>query len=584
MESDGNELQYIYSILRVVNQICTTTMNGRKDSIETRLFSNKFILKLLDQKLARLDSIATVLVSSLFKRLTKRTKRTLDEQLVLEGDLAPIKCFELDEYFHQSLYNLYNFVIEFDWHKPLDFDNLPRGDRAFVRTKLTYLNNFILFRELLLTREILQTEEAKEKPLEERNKSLKSSLILGRQSSSRTDSPATRRRVRFDGLSDSDYVRTNESLYEISRRNLKETHSILALELLIYSQNVFVQCMLNELFEWTSSSAIDLKGTLTFIKNSKQKIRVNQLTSISRQIKNLIDVYLSILSNIASVKKEYLIDEVLEIVCAHDSARLLKLYKIPRVDAFFARVELDAERTLLVHLVENCSQLLLDLITSEINLPPIEFNTETSTRSREEMTKSRDNYLNFISSWLNIDDIVFGHIKPKKKVSMEEQPQNQKGKKDSTLANAVGGFRSSSRILGQMDNLTELIRVLMSEVTERLQTHQQLLYFFKLMQFGINQAFDTTSNQLSHQFDSLRRFEPSVSFNLKNLDQIEGLNQSVDSIALKIRCLKCIHIFSSISKIVREFSTKSNIELQAQERLDLKLAEFSNEMYGDSEN
>lgn len=544
--TNGDELLHIYTILLKINQVYVNESRGEKSLNKLSLFPDLFLFKLLDDKLAYIDGLAAAQISKLLKRLTKKSNREKHSELWSEN-LPNNSSEELHEYFYSCIYYLYDPVLELEWYKPINLDSISKRESDFVSTKLQYLSAFIIFRKSL-TQSTISTipkssTDSKEIPqsVSKNSKNLKSSLSVGgsrggSSKSNRIDLPTNKRRIRFNiSTADKDEINFKKGIEtnEAIRRSLKESQSIFALELLIYALNIFIERMLNQLLDWAnSSSAINMKNSLSMINNSKQRLRTNQLRSISKQMKNLNYVYLSTLNIIAAFKKNYLIDKVLGVICLQDTERIVEFYKTPRINAFLERVQLIFEKKLISRLVEQCLQLILDLIINEINLPPIELITRAKTESKEQLTKSRDNHINFITSWLKMDDVV------KSGVIMKQD----------SLHSTLDEFKSSSRILAQMYNLHELILLLVNYIVERLQSENMSRYFLDLVSTGLVTSFNTIRDQL---------LSLSVDFNESNT--------SLDTISFKVRCVKFIQIFSSLDKYLLK------------KKLDRSLFEFLNE-------
>lgn len=576
----GSELRYIYAILRRLKAIRKAEFNqGSKinpTGLEASLFSREFLLNILEERLSALDGFAEELISGLFKKLNKKVTKLNEgsEITPIRSNTLKSKCHELDEFFHYSLYYLHDFIIELDWHE-------SDAEWQEGSSELIYVNNFIDFRKAL------NNFVQKLKTVNDKNLTTKSTLNVSTETSSeikplksnlssiRSASPGRKRRVRFRDESPDE---SNESEYRETMSNDKERRdiqSLLALDLIIYAMNLFIQQLSGHLDEFVSKST-DLRDLLKPIKESKKKIHTAQLNSISRKIKNSNDVYLTVLDFLFDLRKTYMIDYLFGIVCANDS---LSIHKSPRIGIFIQKVEFDVERKLIERLAHRCLQILVDLIISEISLPPVELKAETTTKSREEVVKSRENYLNFISSWMNIDDVVFGSARSKKRTKdsnlKEPEPPKKNSANESTLANG-GKFKSSSRILAQMENLNELARDLFDQVLNRMQSVQQIKYFLELIHLGFEDSFDTISNQIYSQLSSLRQKNPEKNLSNSNLKDLSAVSNSIDLITAKVRCLKLIHIMSSIDKLIKEVAIKRKVEL-SERSLDSKLNKFIDE-------
>lgn len=577
----GSELRYIYAILRRLKATRKAEFNqGSKinpSGLEVSLFSREFLLNILEERLSALDGFAKELVSGLFKKLNKKVAKLNEgsEITPIRSNTLKSKCHELDEFFHYSLYYLHDFIIELDWHESdVDWqEELP---------ELIYINNFIDFRRALnnFVQKLKTVNDTKTSTTESTltvgaETSLEVRPLKSNLSSTRSASPGRKRRVRFEDESPDE---SNESEYRVTMSNDKERkdiQSLLALDLIIYAMNLFIQQLSGHLDEFASNST-GLRELLIPIKESKKKIHTAQLNSISRKIKNSNDVYLTVLDFLFDLRKTYMIDYVFGIVCANDSDNSSSHQKNPRIGIFVQKIEFDVERKLIEQLAHRSLQILVDLITSEISLPPVELKAETTTKSREEVNKSRENYLNFISNWLNIDDVVFGSAKTKKRtkdvdVKKHEAPEGKLAK-ESTLANG-GKYKSSSRILAQMENLNELARDLFDQILNRMQSLQQIKYFLELIHLGFEDSFDIISDQIYSQLSSLRRKAPEKNLSSSNSNDLSAVSNSIDLITAKVRSLKLIHIMSSIDKLIKEVAIKRKVEL-SERSLDSKLNKF----------
>lgn len=609
--SKSDELQYIYSTLRKLRYIQRAESNQTKQAgqLDTSLFPQKFLLKLLEERLADLDELANEACTNLFKQIGGKPRlcNVHSEQLSTNtsANLSAgknVRYPELDEYFHYSLYYLHDFLIGFDWHEP-DIEILSNKSSAdYVFTKLKYLKNFLSFQKILnnLIRKSKRVDSKSANltssgwfvktvktvpsvPLsnEPQSRALKSSLSITGADSPRVDSPNARRRVRFkDQLTDED---DNRRLQEINEKDLQDNHSIFAFNLLIYALNLFIQQLSNKLVDWSAS--IDLGDSLKSLLESKQKLRVNQLQAVARKIKVANDVYLTVLDYLTEIKNIYLIKNVVGTLIARDSERLFNLYKSPRVIIYIHKIGYDVESKILFRLADQCLQMFLDLIVSEINLPPIELESETKTRSKDEIVKSQENLFNFITSWLNVDDILFDFSRPKNRYQKDTENgsnnvakhHNQPtllGSKVSTL-NLGSQFKSSSRILAQMDNLSELMSESLAVILNRLRYQHHLKYFLELVYAGLDKSFDMISTKLSSQLAETRSKERlDNTAPMQQVNELELIESSIDLIAAKIRCLKFIHIMSSADKIIADASIRAKIGL-SNRSLEAKLDDFT---------
>lgn len=570
MPNDDIELSYIYATLRKLKCVRNSELANKiglsgKSRLDESIFPRRFLLKLLDARFADLDELAGNLVSNLFRRLVKKAKSKEESPLAVKqtiqssSSLPSSKCIELDEYFHCCLYYLHDFFLELNWHEP-DIETLGCG--------LKYIDDFFVFQKdltnfgakLMSPKSPGVANKSPEK-IQRVQKSavteqLKSSLALG----SKLESPMRKRRVRFEDTTKKGHKSIQTGTKDL---DLKESHSVLALDLLLFSLSLFSQRLDDCLKEWASSPTSGSADLMILIRESKQKLRTNQLSSIAKQIKQSNDIYLTMLDYLSDLRRIYLRDYIVGIICAPRPGSSFVTYKTSRVGSLMQKTVLEVEAKVVLGLAEQSLQVLIDLVTSEMNLPPVEMGADTKSRSRDEMVKSRENYLNFMTSWLNVGDFVFG-TSVQKKHSFSQSGRNNK--EISTLANS-GPFKSSTRLLAQMDNLNELMRDLLSEICDRIKNQQQLKYFLDLAHSGLDHFFDVVSAQLVSQLASARTRVTSKTLANEQLNDVKNLNYSIDLIAAKVRCLKFIQILTSIDKLIRETSAKTKVEL-----VDLKLS------------
>lgn len=575
-QANDTELINIYTLLNVLTLNSEQSIHG---SLNVKLFPRKFIIKLIDERLAKLNKLADDLVSKLFKRLLNNSKqineRLTDDQLIKQHFIT--RCFEFDEYFHFSLHYLHDFIIELNWHESFIEHYLTNEDLSFIKDKLKRFEDFLSFREKLFefyetqskkpqdaSSDNLGTEVSKTKtlpPPPSRLSKFKSSLSSAR--SSRVDSPSQRRQIRFKDSPTDVLVGLKQN------QDRKDSHSVLALDLLIYSINLFLQSVCNQLVEW-STNCSDISEQILLLKESRNKIKSIQLNSLAKQIKESNDVHLTILEHLTDLRKIYLSDFLLNILCIKDSEKLLKSYKKPHIDRYIQLIDRDLERKLIFWLANQNLQLLFDLIINDINLPPVDLNDETGRQSyRKGPVRSSENHFNFIANWLNLDEFVFGFINPKLKKPLSSVGSSAK------VSNLSGPFKSSSRLLAQMDNLDVLANDLLREISGRLHSNQQLRYFFGLLVSGLEHVFVRISTELLNQLrDSNQKESPELAD--KTSSDVNQLMKNLNSIAPKVRCLKLIHFFTSMGKTIKHLASKNKIYLNAIDILESKLNEFSN--------
>jgi len=568
IQFDGDEdLYYMYAVISKLEPIrqaeCLGNPKAGNTSISVRLFPRSFLLKLLERRLITLDEVGTNLALALLNRLSSEQKegeRLFREELVNN----PTSSYpELDEYFHYGLYYLYDFLSELDWYET-SFDEISKLELAYVDSRLQYMSEFLQFQKTLTevgARNFGRPQSVKSSAQSPRESStLPSTRIKSSLSSNRAESPRTRRHVRFI---DSPGRQTREQSPAVPR-SPSIVHSSLALDLLIFSLHLFARQLSKHLVSWINSKS-GFNESLDLIRNAKHRIRTAKLYTISGNMKNLTDLHLSVLDHLIAMRESYLTKRVLGIICIHDTERALRLNRTPRTVTYMLGMLPQVEQTIVLSLANQCLQLLADLVTSEINLPPAELAADTKSRSREEATKSRENFFNFLTSWLDVDKIVFGTRKANKVLATKKDfgQKTESVAKVSTLATG-GKFISSSRILAQMDNLGEMMRDLIGGIADRLRRNKFLLeYCLKLIFCGLEQFSSVLEEQLSLQLKT------SIRLDAQGASTTTGL----DLIAAKIRYLKFIHIFSSIDSLLEEMATRTNIDL-GERRLQEKLNQY----------
>lgn len=623
--NEAFELYHIYLILRKLNYNFTS-----KDGKNKSLFPIEFIIKLLNERLWMLNNFGEKLTKNLFKRLN--TKKSNVQQIVLNNEIDnpyTTRCLELDEYFHYSLYYLHDFVIELNWHDPDLYDDTLEKNNAYkyVKKNLAFIEDFYLFKKKISTLNFSpndlvndQTKETVTRKSPERTvtlspqqtivtfdeneqsttanskrsiKTIKSSLSMGNsriidanaRSSKVVQSPSRKKRIRFKDSSPEDL----SNVMSRRKRDLRDSQSILALDILLYSMNLFVENVYKQLMLKSNDYLNDLKEYMNIIRDSRTKIRSRQLNSISIQIKKSNDIYLTVLEHFYDLRKIYLSDLLLTIMSAKDSPRLVRLYKKPHVKAFIENISGSIEKRVISNLVSQCSQLLSDLIVCELNIPPIELDNiykGNNKKSRDNIIRSRENYLNFITSWLNVDDIVFGFLNPRKQQEQQSESNyinnNDRVATNSTLASAQR-FKSSSRILSQMDNLNDLMKDLLTEISSRIQSKEQLKFFLELLHLNFEKLFDIITNQLLIQMSNVKeenRKQADVDEEA-NTD-FENVNKSLNLITVKIRCLKLVHVISSLDKLINQKAAeKKIIDFLAENKSSLlsKIDQITNNLY-----
>lgn len=421
------------------------------------LFEIRFLLKQLNERLTILDVSAVNLCNGFVKQLDggQIKKVAID-----------IRCPEFDKYFHNCLHKLYDFVTNLHWHEALD--NLPDSESV---VDLEFIKAFMVFQQKYFV-----------------------------TSSNKRSSPPVGRRVHFK----------DTGMKPTRPQDLADNQSVFALDLLIFAINVYLQ----RLMETLLAVRDDLDSDIDLIFKTKTKIRAKQLLIIARRIKIYNDAHLTVLDHISEIKRIYLIRLLGGTVLAHDSNKLLRNYKQPRLNAYIRRIGLDIEVKILARLIEKCLQIFFNLIVSEINQSPI----------REEQGR-RTNITNFIAGWFYY--------------------------KKSNLSS------ESSRVLDHMDHLGEFMRQFISNIANRLRQEQQLRYLFEAVSLGLSQSFHIISMKLEQQ-----------------LSQRMKTVESLDSIIMRIRCLKFLHIMTLADKIIASEAARFKLDLHEGFSLDKSISSF----------
>lgn len=589
--SNEEELICSYVTLRQLRCIREVVEQGKQDSKEPnfllgsdKLFPTRFLMKLLDERFVELDSIADSLVKSLFRRLTVPGYQESEARSTCGSKSYP----EIDEYFHHALYYVYDFYIEFDWHEN-DMIELTKSDEDYVNANLGQSSKFLEFKKILEGKSIRSRVSSNKTPegwyvikvasqaLDELNHT--SSAIT----TYRSDSPSNRRRVRFkEAAKNLKGVEISRSAAQGDNRNAESRKSILALKLLLYSLNIFIGHLANHLIDLLKNYNPDVQ--LDVIIRSKKKLKVKQLQSISVQIKQTNDLYLTSLDCLCELKSVYLKDYISRTLCARDSEITMKRYKAPILDYFHQMIGLNVDRKILYRLSKQFLQLYFNLLITDLNLPPVELNASTETRSSKDMHKSRTNVLNFIRNWLRIDDIIFGSNVPKRRSLEADLSQanlvytnprlvneSRNTKETSTLAN----FRSSSRILAQADNLSELFADFLSQIVSRVKPKTHIRYCLEIIYAGFNEFFDPVSKELWGQMWGLKD-AITVSNKITSADDLKLIGGNINSLVVKTRILKLIHVMNLNAKTLLDAGMGSGVKLaDHHEILTAKMRKFS---------
>jgi len=597
--SQSEELQCIYVTLRRLRFIKNPDLQRDDPENEmvrlnplspVRIFPRKFLYKLLEERLVSLNKKSISISNDLFKIIGTKIKR-VDEQLLKQvveedrevkrrvDDMGPyvpeiqksIKYPELDVYFHHCLYHLHDYIIELDWHET-NLYNVGQSDLEYVSEKLPFMKDFMKFQRELDTRTLQQpnrvnlnkgllknvVRQSPRSPIEEPAKSEGRTSILS--PSRRLSSPGGhKKRVRFSNLPPSNIslplgqtiderlvagryaaefgeADAEDRLHEVILRDIRETQSVYALDLLIYSLDLFAQRLRDKLLDWTAQYQTNVDSSLDILLKSNQKIRTSLLRSIVKKLKIYNDVYLTILDHLGELRETYIKKHIATVLMSCDSPQIQTEFKRPRLNVYLTLVA-EIESKLLTELSRQCLKILMDLIVAELNLDPFEPNS-----------RSEENLLNFVGTWLNIDHVIFGITGEPKVPNEKADEKKQPLKTPRSNLSLEDNFKSSSRIMNQVENLQELMRVLTKSIVARLRNPQQIKYFFDLLLCGLDQAFDRLAVKMPPGDDLL--------------------------IAARIRCLKFIYIMGSLVGLLNEEASRNKIELDDQ-KLESKMARYS---------
>lgn len=524
-----------------------------------RLFPRRFLLKVLDERLTYLNELAREIINDLFKGL-RSSRKSLEESFK-----------EIDHYFHNALYDLYDFFIDLDWHEG-DILGTSEKDISYARSQLPLTAKFILFARVLQRQKGMKLKEAS-KDIESKkvtingwyvrkltSKATKSSLSEG---SSAASMLSKRRRVRFDDIKETE-VCSNKSIIPLS--NIER--SVFAWELLIYALSLLIYQLAEHLVDIVDSIDND---QVKIILESKKKIRTQQLISILKQIKMTNDLYLISLEYIEEFRNRCLQKNMFIILSSRDSETISKRFKEPILEYFNEKIGSDIEMKIILRLIRGFLRVFADLLIADLNLPPIELGASTRDKTDKEVVKNRENVFNFLSSWLRFDDYLFG-VKAQKRESQEgiatlKDPANKniiKPEASSMKTSTLAQFTSSSRILNQMDNIAELLRDFVDGTLLRLKPIGQKKYFIEVIYSDVcYRLFDQISSDLSTQQDRVREIQSDkASKQISSKEELSLIRNNVDYLVIKTRCIKFIHIMNLSDRILKSTASKLAIPLE----------------------
>lgn len=574
---DGNETEvyYIYAVLGRLRSMVPKVIN--RLSVNQSMFPKRFVYKLINDRLNEADKLAATMATALFRRLGssefERRGKLVDSAEQGATVTEPSStCPELDEYFHCVLCNIHDFLINLDWHDAILEESPTKSDDRYINSNLPFLKKFILFRKLLVGKNALKMAAAKSSKivakseiistLDQANSRIIRSSLSTRRSS--PESPGPRRRVRFNKSQVSKVEDLSQDDPRL-KRYFSDSHSILALDLTLFAMHLFVLELKRQLSEWLSVSTISMKESMQLIRTSTRKLRVNRFILMvkDREISNVL--HASILNNLHEIESTYLLGHLLATVCAQDEERLMGLYKQPHIRIFVNEFNREDEKEILNMVSTQILEILFELTICEINMPPIELTSDKRSKSKTSgaSTITQENYLNFITSWLNIDKILLGSkMQPQTAIKQSAAAAKQvKGR----IAGNEFDFKSSSRILNQMDNLHELMKHNLTNLVDQIHSKRHVEYCLRLLYAGAGQCLELITRQLELQLDSTKKVSVARqkrAVRQASIGSVDGVQSgNVDMIAIRIRYLKLIHISSSMDSLIREIAESNAISM-----------------------
>lgn len=579
-ESVGRELQYTYIILRRLKNLRIGSERRHPGitwdlPINVTDFGLRFALKLLDDKLAYMDQLASKLISILTRKLIEASRNNIDEGNVHAPD-RDLLLVDIDEYFHLCLFHLYDFWCELGWREG-DLNDLLNIESSskILSSKWPYARKFLHFRTTLYIGKARLKAEQKQglipaiktsgKVSSPSLESLKSSLATSSQQLSSIE--GLKKRVRFEGPSSHDT--------QDKKRNTSDDHTVFAHLLIMFGLDLFITKLVESISSLTERETHILDLTVK-LRNTKRKLRSNELSLLQRLIKQTTEIYLLGLDQLDVIKQKYVVDRLTHVIGARDSSRILRYQKRPLTHSFISTFLNTTEVRLVQQLSNSYVQVILDLILNEINLPPTELSVETGSRSLVETRRIQENQTNFITSWFNFDWLYNGRSTPQPDNENSSATITKIANKESTLS--MHKFKSSSRILAQMDNLSELSRTLMQNIVERLRSTYLVEDFLNITLSDVSHCFDRISIQLLSQLVTLRLNQPEDSelarMSSSRLNE-KLLASNIDLLAAKVRCIKCGHIFSSLETSLKIMANRYGSDLRGITTLERRISEFS---------
>lgn len=378
----------------------TAYLTGGRD-----LFPRSFLLKLLDLKLQRMEQCAVRLVGQLLNKtnLVKKvsgSKGSSDDRLTIKSHpfsrLTPmeISCPHFDQFFHQAVDDLYYGMINLNWPRAEQLDNMSLQERDYVKNKLPNFASFLNFRPKLrpagpVTPPADIKNSNSQSPNNSFNKRQRRRRVRwqdkqrGKTLLSPPDSPARSRAaspkpnptidnipkdnkdnsshliVDTDHAEEEDDYDEEERDYDndgmrrdighdsmgLSRKSLK-----LALELLLYSINLFINHLCSQVYDFVKTKNGNVKAQIEKVKHQRN-IPAKQLELIALQIKLSYELYLIVLDHSRQIRTNYLEEQVIGILCPSE------LDKELLVRYFIKQMRIDIEQVILDRLADLNSML-----------------------------------------------------------------------------------------------------------------------------------------------------------------------------------------------------------------------------------
>lgn len=571
-ENIGQELQNIYIVLRKLQDVQDNLWSNKQIHVQNQplgvsSFGRNFIYKFLNEILSAMDRQALRLAGKLIERIVNKSRQAcLNRTQKLQPEFVEINPVEFDEYFHLCLFHLYDRVCELNWHEVRDVCDLPEIESLSVKANLLHTRGFIIFQATLYSKTSQLRQEKRQNPTSAAQSQPSSPILRQHKSnlssSATTSSLSGKKRVRFDTSM------TSQSADSPGRRGIEETgyRHILALSVTMYGLSLFLERFVKSLI---TRSQIDSVKLYERIRGGKQRFKHNQLQTLQARLMCINVSYMQALSLMDVVRRNYLTDRLLNVVCARSSSQMLRHKMRPLIRALDLTQIVRGETQLISSLSALWLQVVVDLIVNDINLPPSELDAETASLSRDDVKRSRENQTDFISSLLNLN--TSGRKEKRSMLISDKEVANRNLAKTSIV-------HSSSRILAHTDSLCELFRFLMNDTTCFLKSPDQVEYFIKFTSKGIIRVFELITVQLQAQIDQLHAVTASSTELDGTFKGIKALARNIDQVAIKVRCLKCNSIFAAIERCLKNICERAKMVLPLNDELEVRIAKFASQL------